>query len=333
MNSVSPMIHQALEPMTKEQYFAVPALSFSGMKDLAVSPMRFWHCHINPNRPERPETTEMRFGTALHCAVLEPTCFDARYCREIEADDFDDCLVTMDDLRTWLKDKGRHPKGTRKAELIEQVQAYNPEQPILDVLVSRDAAENAGKVRLSKSDWERVMRAADALRCEPALRPILNDPEGEREVPLLAKDPNTGVPLKCRLDWRTPSLTLDLKTFSQQRGKSIDRCVHDAIYYEHYNWQAYIYTTIRAILGDHKPRYLMAFVESDEPHEVRLKELRPTRGEPCLYWVKAEMEVKRLVQTYAECLKRFGDKPWRSYREIEILEDDDIPQSAFASWA
>jgi hypothetical protein len=324
---------QILEALTNEQYFAIPALSFSGMKDLAVSELRFWHLHVNPNRPERKETAEMRFGSALHCAVLEPSCFDARYCREIDESDFDGCLVTMDDMRTWLKDKGRHPKGTRKAELIEQVQAHDPEQPILDVLVAQDEAANAGKVRLYRDEWERVMRAADALVCEPSLRPILNDPDGRPEVPLFAKDPNTGVPLKCKLDWMTPSLTLDLKTFSATRGKSIDRCVHDAIYYEKYNWQAYIYTTVRAILGDHKPRYLMAFVESDEPYEVRLKELRPTRGEPCLYWIKAEMEVKRLIHTYAECVQRFGDKPWRAEREIEILLDDDIPQSAFASWA
>jgi hypothetical protein len=322
-----------LEPMTNEQYFAIPALSFSGMKDLAVSPMRFWHLHLNPDKPEREESAAMRFGSALHCAVLEPSCFDARYCREIDETDFDGCLRTIDEMRQWLKDHGHAPKGTRKAELIDQVHAVDYSVPILDVEIARDVIANSGKVRLSKEDWERVMRAADALRCEPALQAILNDPEGRSEVPLFATDPNSGVPLKCKLDWRTPSLTLDLKTFTVQRGKSVDRAVHDAIYYEHYNWQAYIYTTVRAILGDHKPRYLMAFVESDPPHEVRLKELRPTRGEPCLYWLKAEMEVKRLIDTYADCMRRFGDKPWRSDREIEILLDDDIPQSAFASWA
>jgi hypothetical protein len=41
------------------------------MKDLAVSPLRYWHLNLNPNRPPRIETPEMQFGTALHCLVLE----------------------------------------------------------------------------------------------------------------------------------------------------------------------------------------------------------------------------------------------------------------------
>jgi hypothetical protein len=317
-----------------EEYFAVQALSFSGMKDLAVSPLRFWHLHINPDKPERKETAEMRFGSALHCLVLEgPEAFWARYCRELDADEIEGCLVTMDDLRQFIRDKGHKPVGGRKIDLIQQTLSIDPHAKIFDVLAAVDEDANKGKVRLSKDDWLRVHRASDALLDEPALHPILHDDNGESEVPLFVRDPNTGANLKAKLDWVTPSITLDIKTFSQQRGKSIDRCVHDAIYYEHYNWQAYLYTTIRAIHGDHKPRYVMAFVESDEPYEVRLKELRPTRGEPCLYWVKAEMEVKRLITLYADCVKRFGNKPWRTEREIEILLDDDIPQSAFSSWA
>ena len=325
------MIQTTLEPMANEQYHEIPALSFSGMRDLAVSPMRFWYLHLNPARPERKETAEMRFGSALHCAVLEPTEFEQRYYTAPVIPT--GALDTMEDLRAFIRDKGYKPSGTRKDDAIRQVQQIEPGYPIVSVIEAEHATANEGKTFISADDMRRVEDCADALRNEPALQPILNDPEGRSEVPLFTKDPNSGVPLKCKLDWRTPSLTLDIKTFSHQRGKSIDKCVHDAIYYEHYNWQAYLYTTIRTLLGDHKPRYLMAFVESDEPHEVRLKELRPTRGEPCLYWVKAEMEVKRLIRTYAECVKQFGDEPWRSDREIEILEDDDIPQSAFASWA
>lgn len=316
--------------ISASEYFDAQGLSYSGLKDLAISPLRYWYLWLNPNRPTEEETPQMRFGKALHCAVLEPGSFDQRYCREIEADDYEQCLVTMDDLRGWLKDNGYKPNGTRKADLVSQVSAIAPEVPILDVIRERDELENADKVRLSKEDWERVKGAAGALRSEPGLEPILNDPEGRAEVTLYGVDPNTKVALKGRLDWVTPSLTLDVKTFSQQRGKSIDKSVHDAIYYEKYNWQAYHYTTIRTILGDHKPRYVMAFVESDPPHEVRLKELRPMVREVNMYWETARAEVRQLIYTYAQCIKKFGDKPWRDDRGIELLSDVDIPQLAFA---
>lgn len=320
--------------MTFDEYRSNPGLSFSGMKDLSVSPMRFWFRWINPNRPEPRESPEMRFGSALHCKVLEPDQFEARYCAEMDAELCEGAmLITVDDIRQFIRDKGQTPKGTRKADLILQAIGIDPEVMVFDVEKAKFEESNKGKIRLSVDDWMRVHRAADALLDEPSLRPILSDPDGRAEVPLFAADPNTGVPLKGKLDWWTPGLTLDLKTFSQQRGKSIDRCIHDAIYYEKYHWQAFTYTLLRTLNGDKRPRYLIAFVESDEPHEVRLKELRPTRGEPCLYWVKAEIEVKRLIEEYARCMKRFGDKPWRDEREIEILLDEDIPQTAFASWA
>jgi hypothetical protein len=312
-------------------YCEMPGLSYSGLKDLAVSPLRYWHLNVNPNRPPKEDTAFTRFGSALHCAVLEPSCFESRYCPEINESDFPEgCLVTMDDLRTWLKDNGYKPNGKLKADLVSQVSAIAPEVPILDVVRERDELENADKIRLSKEDWARVRSAADSLRSEPSLIPILSDPEGRSEVSLSAVDPNTKVVLKGRLDWWTPSLTLDLKSFSQQRGKSIDRTVHDAIFYEHYNWQAVHYTTIRTILGDRKPRYIMAFVESDPPHEVRLKELRPMTRQINMYWETARAEVRTLIYTYADCLKKYGDRPWRDERGIELLDDVDIPQLAFA---
>jgi hypothetical protein len=46
-------------------YFASEGLSQSGLKDLAISPYRYWYLNINPDRPERKETPEMRFGSAL----------------------------------------------------------------------------------------------------------------------------------------------------------------------------------------------------------------------------------------------------------------------------
>jgi hypothetical protein len=310
-------------------YFAAEGLSNSGMKDLAVSPLRYWHLHINPDRPEPRETPEMTFGSALHCSVLEPEEFPKRYARQIDASDFADCLVTMDDLRSFLGSAGVKPKGTRKADLAAQVLDICPDAPILDVLQARHEEVNAGKVYLSKEDWARVQNAAAALLDEPAVVELLS--EGQPEVSMFATDPETGVLLKSRMDWVSPACTLDMKTFSQQRGRSIDESITKAIWYERYHWQAYFYSMVRSLKEGLRsptqaPPFVFAFVESDPPHEVRIRSLQARElGEPCLLWMDAWRWVSKYMRLYAECVERFGEKPWRDPRGVEQLADEEFP--------
>ena len=219
--------------LSEQEYRAARGLNYSGMKDLAISPLRFWYLHVNPDAPVIEPTPEMQIGSALHCKVLEPDKFNERYASEISASDFDGCLVTMDDLRRWLTERGEKPKGTRKADVITQVQSVDPGWPIFDVLADAHYAECKGKVLFGRDDWQRIERMADALMSEPHVRAILG--RGKAEVPYFTTDPESGVLLKSRLDFVSPGLIVDLKSFSQKRGKSIDRSIHDAIWYERYS--------------------------------------------------------------------------------------------------
>ncbi len=313
-------------------YFDLPGLSYSTMKDLAVSPTRYWYLHINPNRPLIEPTREMQIGQALHCAVLEPAKFDQRYACELIPPD--DCLDTMEDLRSFLRERGVTPKGTRKAEVIAQVQAVRPSAPILDTLKAQHAAQNEGRMIFCVDDWARIQGCAKALVQEPRIIEVLE--QGESEKAFFATDPETGVHLKAKMDWVTPKLTLDLKTFQQKRSKSLDQSVADAIWFEGYYVQAYFYTMLRQLQpGANRkdpPDFLIAFVESEEPHEVRLKVLRPTTaGEPSLYWMQARTHVQRMIRLYAACIERYGNKPWRSEQKVDPLMDEDLKQLAWAS--
>lgn len=316
------------------EYFAAHGLSHSGMKDLLVSPLRFWFRHINPNRPPDEPSAEQIFGQALHCAVLEPEEFLKRYACEIAAEDFPGCLVNMDELRTWLRDKGCTPKGTRKADLIAQVQAADPNQPILDVLTQRHFAEHQGKTMLRKEDWQRVYRAAASLREEPRMQELLK--VGTPEASYFVTDPRSGVNLKARMDWVIPDgPVLDVKTFSQKMARTIDRAVADAIFYEGYYRQAFTYNYIRAVHRREdnpgfKGEHILAFVESEEPHEVRLRVLRPKfAGNPNLYWTRAAMEVRQCIELYVEYSTKFGEQPWRYGRDIDPLVDEEMRQLAY----
>lgn len=323
--------------MASGEYFAAPGLSCSGMKDLAISPLRYWYRRVNPDAPLEEPTPEMRFGSALHCAILEPSEFDKRYACELIPPE--GCLVTMDDLRQWLKDHGVTPKGTRKADVTWQVQSeasrLGCDVPILDVLQAGYAVVHEGKTVFKAEDWQRIRGAAEALRNEPRVQEILS--EGQSEVAMFARDPETNVLLKAKMDWVRPTLTADLKTFSQQRGKSIDRCVTDAIWYEHYHWQAYLYSFIRSLQagsGKHgaqkAPEFVFPFVESDPPHEVRIRVLRPhIGGEVNVLWERARQQVHGLIRTYAKYSSHFGEKPWRYACEVDPVVDEEIPGLAF----
>jgi hypothetical protein len=61
--------------VTDAEYAAIPAVNYSSLKHIAVSPENYrWHL-------EHPaeQTDSFAFGGAVHCAVLEPDKFDARY--------------------------------------------------------------------------------------------------------------------------------------------------------------------------------------------------------------------------------------------------------------
>lgn len=309
------------------EYYAAPGLSNSGMKDLAVSALRYWHMNINPDRPAREASPEMNFGTALHCLVLEGAeAFEQRYACKLQADDHPGCLVTIEDLRGWIRDKGGKPSGTRKAEVIQQAQAIDSSVPIWDVLEARHFAVNGGKTLFDKAEWGRLANAAAALRREPKVQELLQ--AGEAEVSIFCSDTTTGIPLKARLDWLGESRIADIKTFTQKRGKSIDQSVADAIYYEGYYRQAFLYCTLEQRASGRKAplRYIMPFVESQEPYEVRIRELRPsTNGVVNVYWQRAAIEVRHFCSVWSECMNEFGEKPWRTEQNIEALLDEEMP--------
>ena len=321
--------------LSNADYHAAPGLSHSGMKHLAVSPLRFWHEIINPDKEPEEEKTHLALGTALHCAVLEPDKFDSRYACALDVSDWPVCLDTVKDIRGWVEERGGKCKGTSKDDVIASAQEFmrriGEQVPILQLEETEFLRQNEGKTIIPKDDWRRLAGMATALATEDSLRPLLDS--GRAEASIFVKDPETGVLLKMKMDWMALASVsiLDLKTFSQMRGKSIDRSVCDAIYYEGYWKQAWLYSFIYKLHFGKAPTFVFAFVESDQPHETRIKELTPKSlgGFPRVYWQTAGIEVRKLINLYAECSEKYGTKPWRENQKITELEDEDIRALSF----
>lgn len=65
--------------ITSENYFAHEGVSQSQLRDLARSPLHYYAKHIAKTVPSET-TAAMRFGSAVHMAVLEPHLFATTYC-------------------------------------------------------------------------------------------------------------------------------------------------------------------------------------------------------------------------------------------------------------
>ncbi len=322
--------------MPASLYHAIPALSQSGMKHLAISPLRYWHAVLNKSAEDEEETKALRLGTALHCGVVESEeTFDLRYAQAIDPSQWDVCLDTVPQIRAWCEEQGEKAKGNKKDEVIQSalslMRRTGKQVKILALEQRAHAAANEGKIILPLDQWRQVIGMTRALRAEKALQPILKS--GRSEVSIVVREPETGILMKCRIDWMAPKHTVDFKTFTQTRGKSIDKSIADAIYYERYWVQVYFYDMLRRMATGEKPGdfdSILPFVESQEPHEVRLKSLQPRCwGEGTLYWDQARLETQTMIRTYADCLDRFGSAPWRSQQDIDVLSDEDIRQFAY----
>ncbi|MCE9565822.1 MAG: PD-(D/E)XK nuclease-like domain-containing protein [Planctomycetes bacterium] len=341
--------------MAEEDYQAAEGLSCSGMKHLAVSPLNYWHHHLNPNADPRSETAALRFGKAAHCLGLEPGRFAERFALKLSADDFPGALVTTDDMKAFLAAHGLPKSAKRKQDLIDRIVASGIPAVIWDHELAKHAELNVGKTLLGQEESSLIQRAAAVLAEDPYARAALTG--GMPEVSFFVREPDTGVMLKARMDYVRPTATFDLKTFSNSRGKPTDKAVFEAIYYENYHLQCVVYHTVRelarqqlasgqiATYGNVSEAWLkdftecsnhgfgFVFIESSEPFDLRIVQLKDAEvsgAEMNVYWNVAGMQMDDLTRLYRACRDRYGAEPWREVRAPHVLQDIDIPQLMFS---
>ncbi|OJW21190.1 MAG: hypothetical protein BGO49_24565 [Planctomycetales bacterium 71-10] len=349
--SIEPGIYLDME---EEAYHEADGLSCSGMKDLSVSPLRYWHRHINPEFEREDDGGARRFGKAVHCLALEPERFSAAYALKLDLDDFPGALQTTDDMKAWLVENQLPKSGKRKQDLIDRIAGSGIPATIWDLELKRHAEENEGKTFLGKEESRLIRKASEALAADPYAVKALTG--GMPEVSFFIREPSTGIMLKARMDYVKPRSTIDVKTFSNSRGKATDRAVFEAIYYEGYYLQCVFYSYVRELcrqalasgeieihgaardgwvegfLEAQSPPFGFVFVESSEPFDLRIVQLR--RGDQPgvdanIYWGAAERKIAEMITLYADCRGRFGDRPWREARPPHVLVDTDMPQLIF----
>jgi len=178
-----------------------------------------------------------------------------------------------------------------------------------------DARAN-GLVPVKADVLGQVTAIAESVLANPKARTLLGL-EGDTELSLFADDPDTGVPLRGRLD-RLGELSsgrlvnIDLKTTTDVRRHKIIRTIEDF----GYDIQSETYKHLLRLAFDDAavaPTHLI-FVEVDPPHEVRVVQLAHED------WIDGgARKMRRAINIYARCT---ATGAW--------LGDDDSPGSAEA---
>lgn len=124
-------------------YFEIPAISKSGMEFFLQSPLHFWSHNLDPNREKQEPSDAMKLGSAIHCAILEPSEFDKRF---VKAPNFD---------RRTKEGKEAHKK------FIES---------------------SGGKEALSDSEWQTCQAVAKSVQSNLTAQAILEEGEAEVSI-------------------------------------------------------------------------------------------------------------------------------------------------------
>ena len=356
--------------MPEADYHAVPALSNSGIKALASSPMLFWaRSWLNPDKEE--EDKEHRIlGNAYHCRILEGRqTFEKRFAVSLDRKDYPDALSTNDEIKAAIYEAGERPvsvvptggtkvsasgkespitRAAKKEDWIEQLLKIDPAAQIWDEIVLDHAGDHAGKAMIGQDQWKRLEIAAYMIDRDPELTKAFSG--GHPEVSLFWHCSRTGVPMKARVDYLKIRAMVDLKSFGNQRERSIERAIAYEIAGYHYNIQPSVYfegaEEVRKIVRERgaaavhglvDPTWALQWAKHTEPDRwlfvFQQKGPAPvTRG---LWYPRGgstktitDEIVRRQKLKFREYARTFGVEPWLDIEPIYDLADEDIPPFA-----
>lgn len=248
--------------MSEEAYFALPALSASGIKDLAASPMLFWakcdwlseKARKEKAKREAEEKIHRTIGKAYHCRILEgPEAYVTRFACELSAEQCEGALESTDQIKAAINGFGQKPwskvpdelpngqayeRAARKEDWIRQLIAQDPDARILANLQQQHREANAGKSFVPSDAHDEIEISARMIEADPDNRHAVQG--GYPEVVLIWTDEATGVPMKARVDYLKIKAIVDLKTIANEH-RSIENAIRRSIANYAYNFQPRVY--------------------------------------------------------------------------------------------
>lgn len=240
------------------------ALSYSAFKTLLSSPPD-WHWESVFNQIEektRKQTPALRFGEALHCALLErteddkgllPSVFFERFGTPPDKVSHPKALRTIENIKDAIKATGSKPvakvwseelereETAKKEDWIDQLLALNPKAQILDVLIEQWKAD--GMVELSQEQIDKLTLMVTLATKHPDLVNAFSG-VGYSEVSVFWTDVND-IRQRARFDRMKPNASIDLKSFSNWQGRDFHKALLREAALRMYDLQAAHYDVAR----------------------------------------------------------------------------------------
>lgn len=326
--------------LDEDTYHADPALGSTDIRKLLISPSDYWWgSWMNPLKEAEPSepSPALQRGKAFHKLILEGTeAFVADYARGINQDEFPELLVTADDLKTWLKAKGRAATGI-KSELVTRALAVNPDLKVYDHMLS--CLRETGKIILPYKDYDRVVVSSAMIVKNPNLQKAFSG--GRSEVSVFWTI--DGVRVKCRFDHLKIRAIGDLKSFQNIKDKPLEAAINNAIWGKRYDIQGSHYHTGRAALaglvgkgdvfGDHDPDWFAKVAQQEKWTFVFV--FYQSTSAPIAHGFQfnrgttmdqtAQAEISRALDLYKSYFEKFGTDTWISQEPIHVMTPSDVP--------
>lgn len=178
----------------------------------------------------------------------------------------------------------------------------------------RDEIRASGAVPVLAEELLTVTAMAEAIHRHPAASKLLEPGSGRPEVSAFARDPETGVMLRCRYDWLRRAersgrlLLVDFKTAVSADAESFGKAADSYGYDIQDAW----YSEIARLLAlADEVAFLFVVMEKTPPYLVNVIELNPLAKRI------GALRRREAITTYAECT---ASGEWPGYsREIQYV--------------
>ena len=302
--------------ISDEDYHNDPALGSSGVKNLLVSPMKYWrNSSLNPKKKFK-RTASMKLGTVLHCYLMERERFYKDY-------------IVLPDL---LIDSEFYKSESIKPDFEENFQLPKTK-------TAKTFKYVGDKIKLSQEEFEGIKEKIDYFLSLPAAGQLFKN--GYPEVSIFWRDKETGVMCKCRFDWLAARYISDYKSIN-----NINKIKSQIVDYDYYIQQAFYLRGlnffrnnpicadnvdedfINKVINSTHNNFIFAFQDKDDLM-VRLK----TFGEDVIE--SSNDLINRALNIYKDSIEKYGLERWEdSYKlienepDIEMLCWEDLPNFA-----
>jgi len=270
--------------LPEQNYHEIERLSSSGCAKLLMSPADFWASSwMNPTREDdaKEETNAQILGSAYHMARLEPDRFAEIYARRPVEADFPTALLKDDEIKSELKSRGEAmtKAGEKKLERAIRLKSLGYSQPIFEIILDEfNRSLGKDQIAIDGPYYDQLMKDVEAIHKDKSLSRYVEG--GYSEVTVLWTDA-LGVQWKCRIDYLSLWHVLDMKTFENYRKKSTDMVITQAIQYEGYWLQAFIYWhAVQLTKAGELP-----VIEGDENQKLFIENLRANKNPHEFWWL------------------------------------------------